>query len=172
MKLGLVSLGNQTNLEFERLSTTEFGVVAGEASTTLPGLWCECAKSRAARQNRRGWRRRRGRLSTVPSGPDPVRSLTIKFERNRWRWSQMASAFGRSISHAVPGRRISTPFTEIGRDEGVNRGMSFGKPPPFDSTRSGCPLGRVNPNSHRNRPVQSKSRDYNLKGEVSSGVTG
>ena len=30
------------------------GVVAGEASTTLPGLWCECAKSRAARQNRRG----------------------------------------------------------------------------------------------------------------------
>ena len=54
LKLGLVSLGNQTNLEFERLSTTEFGVVAGEASTTLPGLWCECAKSRAARQNRRG----------------------------------------------------------------------------------------------------------------------
>ena len=101
------------------------GVVAGEASTTLPGLWCECAKSRAARQNRRGQRRRRGRLSTVPSGPDPVRSLTIKFERNRWRWSQMARAFGRSISHAVPSRRISTPFTEIGRDEGVNRGMSF-----------------------------------------------
>jgi len=125
LKLGLVSSGNQTNLEFERLSTTEFGVVAGEASTTLPGLWCECAKSRAARQNRRGSRRRRGRLSTVPSGPDPERSLTIKFERNRWRWSQMASAFGRSISHAVPGRRISTPFTEIGRDEGVNRGMSF-----------------------------------------------
>ena len=26
----------------------------------------------------------------------------------------------------------------------------------------GCPLGRENPNSHRNRPVQSKSRD-NLK---------
>ena len=56
------------------------------------------------------------------SGTQP---LTIKFERNRWRWSQMASVFGRSISHAVPGRRISTPFTEIGRDEGVNRGMSF-----------------------------------------------
>ena len=47
----------------------------------------------------------------------------------------MASAFGRSISHAVPGRRIRTPFTEIGRDEGVNRGMSFRKDPPFDSTR-------------------------------------
>ena len=125
LELGLVSWGNQTNLEFERLSTTEFGVVAGEASTTLPGLWCECAKSRAARQNRRGQRRRRGRLSTAPSVQDPVRSFTIKFERNRWRWSQMASAFGRSISHAVPGRRISTPFTEIGRDEGVNRGMSF-----------------------------------------------
>ena len=31
-----------------------FGVVAREASTTLPGLWCECAKLRAARQNRRG----------------------------------------------------------------------------------------------------------------------
>jgi hypothetical protein len=30
------------------------GIVAGEASTTLPGLRCECAKSRAARQNRRG----------------------------------------------------------------------------------------------------------------------
>ena len=39
MKLGLVSLGDQANLEFERLFTTEFGVVAGEASTTLPGLY-------------------------------------------------------------------------------------------------------------------------------------
>ena len=75
----------------------------------------------------------------------------------------MASVCVGSISHAVPGRRRSTQFTEIGRDEGVNRGMSFRKPPPFDSTRPkgqpyGCPLGRVNPNSHRNRPVQSESR--------------
>ena len=30
----------------------------------------------------------------------------------------MGSAFGRSISHAIPGRRRSTQFTEIGRDEG------------------------------------------------------
>ena len=33
----------------------------------------------------------------------------------------MGSVCVGSISHAVPGRRRSTQFTEIGRDEGVNR---------------------------------------------------
>ena len=51
----------------------------------------------------------------------------------------MASAFGRSISHAVPGRRISTPFTEIGRDEGVNRvsNTCSGQVLDFSNTSSG-----------------------------------
>ena len=82
LKLGLVSGGNQTNLEFERLLPTEFGVVAGEASTTLPGLWCGCAKSRAARQNRRV----RG---AAGAGSRRFRAVRIRYAASRSNLSEI-----------------------------------------------------------------------------------